>query len=78
MLEALLFEPTFLGRVFFIIELVVCFWKCRICTVCHNRVLLNFCCSCFRVLLRVRMLYYIKHEIIGDLVQHMADGVHIR
>ncbi|PSN41757.1 hypothetical protein C0J52_08864 [Blattella germanica] len=30
-----------------------------------------------KVLLRVRMLYYIKHEIIGDLVQHIADGVHI-
>ncbi|XP_031342134.1 chromodomain-helicase-DNA-binding protein 7 isoform X2 [Photinus pyralis] len=29
-----------------------------------------------KVLLRVRMLYYIKHEIIGDLVQHIADGVH--
>lgn len=32
----------------------------------------------FRVLLRVRMLYYIKHEIIGDLVQHIADGVNAR
>lgn len=32
----------------------------------------------FRVLLRVRMLYYIKHEIIGDLVQHITDGVHVR
>lgn len=31
-----------------------------------------------RVLLRVRMLYYIKHEIIGDLVQHITDGVHVR
>jgi chromodomain-helicase-DNA-binding protein 7 len=31
-----------------------------------------------KVLLRVRMLYYIKHEIIGDLVQHIADGVHAR
>uniref|UniRef100_A0A6P7GKH5 Chromodomain-helicase-DNA-binding protein 6 isoform X2 n=1 Tax=Diabrotica virgifera virgifera TaxID=50390 RepID=A0A6P7GKH5_DIAVI len=29
-----------------------------------------------KVLLRVRMLYYIKHEIIGDLVQQIADGVH--
>ena len=24
------------------------------------------------------MLYYIKHEIIGDLVQHISDGVHVR
>lgn len=32
----------------------------------------------YRVLLRVRMLYYIKHEIIGDLVQHINDGVHVR
>jgi hypothetical protein len=24
------------------------------------------------------MLYYIKHEIIGDLVQHINDGVHVR
>uniref|UniRef100_A0A0C9QNG6 Chd7_2 protein n=1 Tax=Fopius arisanus TaxID=64838 RepID=A0A0C9QNG6_9HYME len=31
-----------------------------------------------KVLLRVRMLYYIKHEIIGDLVQHISDGVHVR
>lgn len=36
------------------------------------------CPLCFRVLLRVRMLYYIKHEIIGDLVQHISDGVHVR
>lgn len=28
----------------------------------------------FRVLLRVRMLYYIKHEVIGDLVQQITDG----
>lgn len=31
-----------------------------------------------RVLLRVRMLYYIKHEIIGDLVQQIGDGVKAR
>ncbi|XP_055711038.1 chromodomain-helicase-DNA-binding protein 7 isoform X3 [Phlebotomus papatasi] len=30
-----------------------------------------------KVLLRVRMLYYIKHEIIGDLVQQINDGVNI-
>lgn len=28
-----------------------------------------------RVLLRVRMLYYIKHEVIGDMVQQIADNV---
>lgn len=28
-----------------------------------------------RVLLRVRMLYYIKHEVIGDMVQQITDGV---
>ncbi|KAJ6650068.1 Chromodomain-helicase-DNA-binding protein 7, partial [Pseudolycoriella hygida] len=27
-----------------------------------------------KVLLRVRMLYYIKHEVIGDLVQQITDG----
>lgn len=32
----------------------------------------------FRVLLRVRMLYYIKHEVIGDYVQQIQDGVPIR
>lgn len=32
----------------------------------------------FRVLLRVRMLYYIKHEIIGDYVQQIQDGMAIR
>lgn len=39
-----------------------------------------FLCVClfFRVLLRVRMLYYIKHEIIGDLVQQINDGVKAR
>ncbi|GAB0094499.1 chromodomain-helicase-DNA-binding protein 7 isoform X1 [Sergentomyia squamirostris] len=30
-----------------------------------------------KVLLRVRMLYYIKHEIIGDFVQQINDGVNI-
>lgn len=34
--------------------------------------------SLFRVLLRVRMLYYIKHEIIGDYVQQIQDGIPIR
>lgn len=42
-----------------------------------NRSLTRFFCF-FRVLLRVRMLYYIKHEIIGDLVQHITDGVQAR
>lgn len=28
-----------------------------------------------RVLLRVRMLYYIKHEVIGDLVQQISAGI---
>lgn len=32
----------------------------------------------FRVLLRVRMLFYIKHEIIGDYVQQIAEGVNVR
>lgn len=31
-----------------------------------------------RVLLRVRMLFYIKHEIIGDYVQQIAEGVNVR
>lgn len=39
---------------------------------------LIYCLLSYRVLLRVRMLYYIKHEIIGDLVQHINDGVHVR
>uniref|UniRef100_A0A0A9YRD7 Chromodomain-helicase-DNA-binding protein 6 n=1 Tax=Lygus hesperus TaxID=30085 RepID=A0A0A9YRD7_LYGHE len=30
-----------------------------------------------KLLLRVRMLHYIKNEIIGDLVQHISDGTHI-
>ncbi|CAB0008263.1 unnamed protein product, partial [Nesidiocoris tenuis] len=30
-----------------------------------------------KLLLRVRMLHYIKNEIIGDLVQHISDGAHI-
>lgn len=36
------------------------------------------CCGSFRVLLRVRLLYYIKHEIIGDLAARIAEGVHAR
>lgn len=36
--------------------------------------LIKFVLKFFRVLLRVRMLYYIKHEVIGDLVQQIADG----
>lgn len=31
----------------------------------------------FRVLLRVRMLYYIKHEVIGDCVKQILDGVNV-
>lgn len=31
----------------------------------------------FRVLLRVRMLYYIKHEVVGDLVPKILEGVPI-
>lgn len=34
--------------------------------------------SIYRVLLRVRMLYYIKHEIIGDLVQQILDAMPIK
>lgn len=32
----------------------------------------------YRVLLRVRMLYYIQHEVIGDLVSQINEGVHAR
>lgn len=35
-------------------------------------------CAYFRVLLRVRMLYYIKHEVIGDFVQQIADGLNVK
>ncbi|XP_037903696.1 chromodomain-helicase-DNA-binding protein 7 isoform X5 [Hermetia illucens] len=31
-----------------------------------------------KVLLRVRMLYYIQHEVIGDLVSQINEGVHAR
>lgn len=31
-----------------------------------------------RVLLRVRLMYYIKHEVIGDLAHQIADGVNAR
>jgi hypothetical protein len=30
-----------------------------------------------RVLLRIRMLHYIKHDIIGDLAQQIGEGVPI-
>lgn len=32
----------------------------------------------FRVLLRVRMMYYIKHEVIGDYATQIDAGVHAR
>lgn len=31
-----------------------------------------------RVLLRVRMLYYIKHEVLGDLVTQIQEGANAR
>lgn len=31
-----------------------------------------------RVLLRVRMLYYIKHEVLGDLVTQIHEGANAR
>lgn len=31
-----------------------------------------------RVLLRVRMLYYIKHEVLGDLVNQINEGANAR
>lgn len=37
------------------------------------------CCFYFpRVLLRVRMLYYIKHEVLGDLVNQINEGANAR
>lgn len=39
---------------------------------------LPFFSQFYRVLLRVRMLYYIKHEVIGDYVQQIQDGIPIR
>lgn len=36
------------------------------------------CILCFRVLLRIRMLYYIKSDIVGEFSQQVADGVHVR
>lgn len=33
---------------------------------------------CCRVLLRIRMLYYIKSDIVGEFAQQVAEGVHIR
>lgn len=32
----------------------------------------------FRVLLRVRMMYYIKHEVIGDYSSQIENGTHAR
>lgn len=32
----------------------------------------------FRVLLRVRMMYYIKHEVIGDYSTQIDGGCHAR
>lgn len=46
-------------------------YECTIYTT--NHVLLIF-----RVLLRVRMMYYIKHEVIGDYAAQIENGVHAR
>ena len=32
----------------------------------------------FRVLLRVRLLYYLKQEVIGEVVEQIEQGVHVR
>lgn len=34
--------------------------------------------SYFRVLLRVRMLYYLKQEVIGEHADSVLKGAHIR
>jgi len=31
-----------------------------------------------RVLLRIRMLYYIKSDIVGEFAQQVAEGIHIK
>ena len=38
-------------------------WCCNVCSV-----------YCFRVLLRVRLLYYIKQEVIGDEAAKVFQG----
>ena len=32
----------------------------------------------FRVLLRVRTLYYLKHEVLGDAVDQIDQGMHVK
>jgi hypothetical protein len=32
----------------------------------------------FRVLLRVRTLFYLKHEVLGDAVDQIDQGKHVR
>lgn len=39
-----------------------------------KQIVIEFIC---RVLLRIRMLHYIKHDIIGDLAQQIGEGVPI-
>lgn len=60
----------------------ICVWVCQFCSLsnCVQSVL------CFdgrlsflrRVLLRVRMLYYLKQEVIGSLAQKVLDGADSR
>lgn len=40
--------------------------------------IINDCILCFRVLLRIRMLYYIKSDIVGEFSQQVNDGVNVR
>lgn len=55
--------------------------KPRIVTVnfLTNYIILSFFLKTFfRVLLRVRMMYYIKHEVIGDFATQIENGLHAR
>lgn len=48
--------------------LFVCFFSLLFSPIAHQS----------RVLLRVRMLYYIKHEVLGDLVNQINEGANAR
>lgn len=48
------------------------------CAVCASGFVVTARFSLYRVLLRVRMLYYLKQEVIGSQAQQVLDGADSR
>lgn len=60
------------------VHLCGCVTSARSAIVCGQCFVVTSGFSLRRVLLRVRMLYYLKQEVIGSLAQKVLDGVDSR